>query len=174
VNKKILCDVCYTSQPSDLFSIKYCSSSVIHKVCNTCVYQHIVLILDSCLLNSVPCPQFNCRAIISPSVICDILLKYNNNNLLNNYLREQHWQGTNEEWIKRFTLQCPGCGVPIQKSGGCNRMTCSRCKKDFGWLQSNRTYANRAVFDWEDIYVIIGFTSVALTFLFCVLYSKLN
>ncbi len=174
VHKKILCNVCYTSQPSQSFSTKYCCSSLTHQICDTCVHQHIVSTLDLCLASSVTCPQLGCCAIISPSVICDILLKYKNHDLLNNYLCEQHWQGTNEEWIKRFTLQCPGCSVPIQKSGGCYQMICSRCKKHFNWLQSNRTYENRALFDREEIYLIIGFTILIWIFLLCLLYCILN
>jgi hypothetical protein len=59
------------------------------------------------------------------------LSKYNNHDLLNNYLREQRWKGKSEEWIQRFTLQYPGCNTHIQKNGGCNRMICSQCKKFF-------------------------------------------
>lgn len=31
-------------------------------------------------------------------------------------------------------MPCPGCGVVIQKTVGCNHMTCSRCKREFQWL----------------------------------------
>lgn len=99
------------------------------------VHQHIVSTLDLCLTTSVTCPQLSCYGIISPSIICDILLNYNDHDLLNNYLREQHWKGKSEEWIQRFTLRCPCCKVPIQKTGGCNRMICSRCKKCFYWTK---------------------------------------
>jgi RanBP-type and C3HC4-type zinc finger-containing protein 1 len=30
-------------------------------------------------------------------------------------------------------MACPGCGVIIQKTTGCNHMKCSRCKRDFQW-----------------------------------------
>lgn len=30
-------------------------------------------------------------------------------------------------------MKCPGCGVVIQKTTGCNHMTCSRCKREFQW-----------------------------------------
>ncbi|CAF1460610.1 unnamed protein product [Rotaria sordida] len=99
---------------------------MLHQVCDACVHQHIVSALESCLISSVTCPQLGCRVIISPSAICDILLKYNNHNLLNNYLRKQDCKGSSDEWVQRFTLRCPSCNVPIQKNGGCNRLLCSR------------------------------------------------
>lgn len=38
-------------------------------------------------------------------------------------------------WYKwRYTKPCPGCGVAIWKNGGCNNMTCSRCKQTFCWV----------------------------------------
>jgi len=166
VHKKILCNVCYTSQSSQLFSTKYCCSSVTHQICDTCVHQHIVSTLSLCLINSVSCPELNCRAIISLSVISDILLKYNNHDLLNNYLREQHWQGTSEKWIKRFTLRCPGCKVPIEKNGGCCRIICSQCKKHFYWLKSITSDENDAVTDKEVTYYVIRFMIVVLILVF--------
>ncbi len=57
---------------------------------------------------------------------------------MNDYLREQQWQGKSNEWIKRFTLPCPGCHVPIEKDGGCNQMICSRCQLHFYWTQAKR------------------------------------
>ncbi|CAF5025322.1 unnamed protein product, partial [Rotaria sp. Silwood1] len=134
-NKKAFCYVCYTYQATQLFSTKYCSSSVLHRVCDACIHQHIVSALDSCIVSSVTCPESSCCAILSLSAIRDILLKYNDHDLLNNYLREQNGKGKSEEWIQRFTLPCPGCNVPIQKNGGCNRMVCSRCKKCFYWTK---------------------------------------
>jgi hypothetical protein len=104
-----------------------------HQICDSCVHQHIVSTLNSCLISSVTCPKSNCGDIISPSVICNILSKYNNDDLLNKYLREQNWKGKSEEWIRRFTARCPGCNVPIQKNGGCIHMICSRCRKHFYW-----------------------------------------
>jgi hypothetical protein len=133
VNKKLFCYVCYNFKPTELFSTKYCPSSVSHQICDSCLHQHIVSILNSCLVNSVTCPGLNCRAIISSSVIHDILSKYNNHDLLKSYLHEQNWKGKSEEWIQRFTERCPRCNVPIQKNGGCYHMICSRCTKSFFW-----------------------------------------
>jgi hypothetical protein len=73
---------------------------------------------------------------LSPSVICDLLLIHENNDLLNNYLDAQQWEGNSKEWIQRFTLRCPHCNVPIEKNGGCNQMICTRCGLYFNWLKA--------------------------------------
>lgn len=33
----------------------------------------------------------------------------------------------------RQAMPCPGCGVVIQKTTGCNHMKCTRCQRDFQW-----------------------------------------
>jgi len=36
-------------------------------------------------------------------------------------------------FIQNFTKNCPTCQTPITKNGGCNSMSCSRCKANFCW-----------------------------------------
>lgn len=38
------------------------------------------------------------------------------------------------EWIKSNSKPCPNCKSSIEKSHGCNKMTCSRCGRHFCWL----------------------------------------
>ncbi|KZT61087.1 hypothetical protein CALCODRAFT_491746 [Calocera cornea HHB12733] len=33
----------------------------------------------------------------------------------------------NRAWLKQSTMPCPGCQVHVEKSFGCNHMTCSKC-----------------------------------------------
>ncbi|KAM4039120.1 E3 ubiquitin-protein ligase RNF14-like [Anomaloglossus baeobatrachus] len=40
----------------------------------------------------------------------------------------------NREWIKENSKSCPSCKVNIEKNGGCNRMSCSKCYTPFCWL----------------------------------------
>ncbi|KDR84753.1 hypothetical protein GALMADRAFT_217815 [Galerina marginata CBS 339.88] len=35
------------------------------------------------------------------------------------------------QWISSSTTLCPGCESPVEKSEGCNHMTCSKCRKHF-------------------------------------------
>lgn len=37
-------------------------------------------------------------------------------------------------WIKSNTKECPKCMSTIEKNGGCNHMTCKKCKHDFCWV----------------------------------------
>ena len=37
-------------------------------------------------------------------------------------------------WIKTNSKSCPNCNSNIEKSHGCNKMTCSRCGHHFCWL----------------------------------------
>ncbi|KAL6042367.1 E3 ubiquitin-protein ligase arih2 [Balamuthia mandrillaris] len=57
----------------------------------------------------------------------------------------QKWKVENNEaesrfrkWAEANTKQCPNetCLSPIEKNGGCNHMTCSRCKYEFCWFQT--------------------------------------
>ena len=36
--------------------------------------------------------------------------------------------------ITRTTRPCPGCQVATEKSGGCNHMSCVRCRLEWCWL----------------------------------------
>eukprot|EP01113_Clastostelium_recurvatum_P026950 TRINITY_DN3240_c0_g1_i2.p1 TRINITY_DN3240_c0_g1~~TRINITY_DN3240_c0_g1_i2.p1 ORF type:complete len:524 (-),score=137.32 TRINITY_DN3240_c0_g1_i2:50-1435(-) len=53
----------------------------------------------------------------------------------------QQWKVENNEGEDRFrkwatanTKPCPKCQSSIEKNGGCNHMSCSRCKHQFCWL----------------------------------------
>ncbi|RXW20420.1 hypothetical protein EST38_g5437 [Candolleomyces aberdarensis] len=37
-------------------------------------------------------------------------------------------------WIKSNTKECPQCQSTIEKNGGCNHMTCKKCKHEFCWV----------------------------------------
>ncbi|CCM02196.1 uncharacterized protein FIBRA_04276 [Fibroporia radiculosa] len=37
----------------------------------------------------------------------------------------------NERWLAQSTMACPSCHVHVEKSLGCNHMTCAKCKQHF-------------------------------------------
>lgn len=37
-------------------------------------------------------------------------------------------------WIQANTKECPKCQATIEKNGGCNHMTCKKCKYEFCWI----------------------------------------
>ncbi|KYQ88963.1 ubiquitin-protein ligase (E3) [Tieghemostelium lacteum] len=37
-------------------------------------------------------------------------------------------------WIQSNTQDCPQCHSSIEKNGGCNHMTCKKCKHEFCWV----------------------------------------
>ncbi|CAD6568461.1 MAG: hypothetical protein CYPHOPRED_002569 [Cyphobasidiales sp. Tagirdzhanova-0007] len=37
-------------------------------------------------------------------------------------------------WISANTKECPKCQATIEKNGGCNHMTCKKCKYEFCWI----------------------------------------
>ncbi|KAM7221924.1 E3 ubiquitin-protein ligase dbl4 [Rhypophila decipiens] len=37
-------------------------------------------------------------------------------------------------WISANTKECPKCNSTIEKNGGCNHMTCRKCRHEFCWM----------------------------------------
>ncbi|KAH7929072.1 hypothetical protein BV22DRAFT_1102654 [Leucogyrophana mollusca] len=53
----------------------------------------------------------------------------------------------NKKWIEDPTMACPGCQVHVEKSLGCNHMTCAKCKQHFCYrcgekIQASNPYAH--------------------------------
>eukprot|EP00735_Rhodelphis_limneticus_P011548 TRINITY_DN4662_c0_g1::TRINITY_DN4662_c0_g1_i1::g.19509::m.19509 TRINITY_DN4662_c0_g1::TRINITY_DN4662_c0_g1_i1::g.19509 ORF type:complete len:488 (-),score=78.94,sp/Q94981/ARI1_DROME/32.70/3e-29,IBR/PF01485.16/2.2e-06,IBR/PF01485.16/1.5e+04,IBR/PF01485.16/1.4e+03,zf-Di19/PF05605.7/1.1e+04,zf-Di19/PF05605.7/2e+03,zf-Di19/PF05605.7/0.00018,zf-Di19/PF05605.7/16,zf-XS/PF03470.9/0.14,zf-XS/PF03470.9/6.8e+02,zf-Mss51/PF13824.1/10,zf-Mss51/PF13824.1/2.5e+02 TRINITY_DN4662_c0_g1_i1:507-1970(-) len=42
--------------------------------------------------------------------------------------------GGNAIWLQNNTKDCPRCGVPIEKNGGCNWVLCRSCRFEFCWF----------------------------------------
>ncbi|XP_065178530.1 E3 ubiquitin-protein ligase RNF14-like [Sycon ciliatum] len=43
-------------------------------------------------------------------------------------------ESISEEWLTENSKACPSCGSHIQKTEGCNKMTCRRCRNNFCWM----------------------------------------
>ncbi|CAF1108942.1 unnamed protein product [Adineta ricciae] len=160
-SSSILCSVCSCYRSSQLFVTDYCCSPLTkhHKrqVCDSCLHQHVLSQLYSCLTNSIVCPELRCLAKLSQSAICDILLKYKSHDLLNDYLREQQWEGKSDEWVKRFAARCPGCDIPIEKNGGCDEMICIRCQTHFYWSKAKRYVHETKLFECQSFLIVHPF-----------------
>jgi ariadne-1 len=37
-------------------------------------------------------------------------------------------------WLLKYTQDCPRCGSPIEKNGGCNHMSCKKCGHQYCWV----------------------------------------
>ena len=70
------------------------------------------------------CTCFKHRAIWHTDMTCD---QYD---LLNSQSSETD---ANNKWLELFSKQCPQCHWHIQKSEGCDHMTCRYCKHEFCW-----------------------------------------
>ncbi|UJR29257.1 hypothetical protein I4U23_010471 [Adineta vaga] len=154
----ILCAVCSCYRSSQLFATDYCCSTLTkhykRQVCDSCLHQHVLSQLYSCLTSSIVCPELRCVGKLSQLAICDILLKYKSQDLLNDYLREQQWEGKSDEWIKRFAARCPGCDIPIEKNGGCDEMICIRCQTHFYWSKAKRYVHEMKMFEYQSFFIL--------------------
>jgi hypothetical protein len=96
-----------------------CSSGQIHHeglvpmfVCHTCGLRH-------CTTHSVPwhdgetCAEYDYRK---------------------SGAKKRDEEKASEKKIKETTKKCPKCKSPIEKSYGCNHMTCRKCKYEFCWV----------------------------------------
>lgn len=66
---------------------------------------------------------FNCGDEAHDPVSCDLMSKWKTNG---------HEETVT--YITKYTKACPKCESLIEKNGGCNHMTCRKCKFEFCWL----------------------------------------
>ena len=48
--------------------------------------------------------------------------------------KKNEGDGMTAQWLSESTKDCPKCHTAIEKNGGCNHMTCRKCKHEFCWL----------------------------------------
>ncbi|EGO02005.1 hypothetical protein SERLA73DRAFT_86116 [Serpula lacrymans var. lacrymans S7.3] len=71
----------------------------------------------------------------------DIERRYGASNvrkLIAKYEEEQ----SNKKWLESSTMGCPGCHVHVEKSLGCNHMTCAKCKQHFCYRCGDKLLAS--------------------------------
>lgn len=48
--------------------------------------------------------------------------------------RRARWEAEARQVIEQISKKCPGCKTNTEKNGGCNHMTCSRCRFEWCWI----------------------------------------
>ncbi|KAK1093288.1 hypothetical protein LTR48_002643 [Friedmanniomyces endolithicus] len=54
--------------------------------------------------------------------------------LVKKWLKKCEDDSETANWISANTKECPKCHSTIEKNGGCNHMTCRKCKNEFCWM----------------------------------------
>ncbi|KAI8391731.1 uncharacterized protein BYT42DRAFT_527401 [Radiomyces spectabilis] len=54
--------------------------------------------------------------------------------LVKKWLKKCEDDSETANWISAHTKECPKCHSTIEKNGGCNHMTCRKCKYEFCWV----------------------------------------
>lgn len=70
---------------------------------------------------------FGCGLAAHQPVICSIVKLW---------LKKSEDDSETSNWISANTKECPKCSSTIEKSGGCNHMTCRKCRYEFCWMCS--------------------------------------
>lgn len=54
--------------------------------------------------------------------------------LVKQWLKKCEDDSETANWINANTKECPKCNSTIEKNGGCNHMTCRKCRNEFCWM----------------------------------------
>ncbi|KAF1809416.1 hypothetical protein P152DRAFT_452093 [Eremomyces bilateralis CBS 781.70] len=54
--------------------------------------------------------------------------------LVRKWLKKCEDDSETANWISAHTKECPKCQSTIEKNGGCNHMTCRKCRHEFCWM----------------------------------------
>ncbi|KAI9313240.1 hypothetical protein BX666DRAFT_755599 [Dichotomocladium elegans] len=68
---------------------------------------------------------FGCGLPDHQPAICTIVKKW---------LKKCEDDSETANWISAHTKECPKCQSTIEKNGGCNHMTCRKCRYEFCWV----------------------------------------
>jgi len=68
---------------------------------------------------------FGCGLSDHQPCICELVRKW---------LNKCRDDSETANWISVNTKECPKCKASIEKNGGCNHMTCKKCRNEFCWV----------------------------------------
>lgn len=72
---------------------------------------------------------FKCNEKWHAPILCEYL---------RNWLKKLENDAASSAWVELNTKKCPNCFAMIEKNGGCNHMTCKKCKHEFCWICSEK------------------------------------
>lgn len=70
---------------------------------------------------------FNCAHEGHAPAVCDIVKLW---------IRKCEDDSETANWIQANTKECPKCSSTIEKNGGCNHMSCRKCRYEWCWICS--------------------------------------
>ena len=145
-----LCSVCYRSNPASNSSIVRCADcqlSARTSLCEPCFNTFVLTSVTSGVAIDILCPEPHCKSFLNKDAVRAVLINHGNSQLLKEYLQRCDWRGSSTQWINKFAVPCPHCQCPIEKNGGCDNMTCSKCIRWFSW--SNAQFLKRTKISWK-------------------------
>ena len=75
------------------------------------------------------------------------------------------WQSTNP-----FVAKCPHCRAVTNKEGGCNHMTCMRCRNHWCWVCRSQLDANTYWDHWDSLFGCIGIKDTCDSYIMILLF----
>ncbi|XP_008561029.1 E3 ubiquitin-protein ligase arih1 [Microplitis demolitor] len=112
-----------------LITNSYVESDKLLKWCKTPNCNHAIKVsyIDfkpvSCHCGRTFC--FKCNEKWHDPILCDLLRKW---------MKKVDEDAATSAWIGLNTKDCPKCMAIIEKNGGCNHMTCRKCRHEFCWI----------------------------------------
>ncbi|KAH9247135.1 hypothetical protein BASA81_015278 [Batrachochytrium salamandrivorans] len=153
------CDICCNDDPALMsFALSCC-----HRFCVGCYRQYLSQkIAEEGECRRIRCPAAGCTIIVNEQIIESIVLpviyqKYRNLLMRTTSMTASIYDGVQlqtanlplsvrfwikkceddsetSNWISAHTKECIKCSTIIEKAGGCNHMTCRKCKHEFCWV----------------------------------------
>ncbi|KAM0750960.1 hypothetical protein T439DRAFT_326001 [Meredithblackwellia eburnea MCA 4105] len=106
------------------------------RICSACSYAFCVFCEKGWHGTQTPCSLPHSSRIVSeylhgdPSQQAELELRYGKSNIVR-LVAIWEEDRINREYMEQNSTACPGCQVPVEKSMGCNHMTCARCSTHF-------------------------------------------
>ena len=96
-------------------------------VCHDCAYQNLLFVLEYNIRSAVICPELNCHARLNVEEIRDILLYYDNTDLLERY--DIYLTNLLLEGMDEFVWCAYGCGSGQLHLIDSNKVDCIHCDR---------------------------------------------